>query len=344
MVTVQWEHYPYVMGTEPARVWLQMQQHLQLAPKTLDAYGRALNDYLAFCARTVTVPETVTRDHLARYVADLTTRPCPVRRGDQPDQMRQGLANATIQLRLTVVRLFYDHLIAHGVREDNPVGRGRYTPGNAFAGKRERGLLARYQRLPWIPGDDQWHLLLRAVRDEPLRNQAMFVLAYDGALRREELVTLHLGDLDFAYRHVRLRAERTKNGVARVVTYSQTTDTLLVAYLRQRATLSRATGALFLSESPRNRAQPLSPSMWSKIVTGIAHRAGCPAFTTHTLRHLRLTHMARAGLDLHLIATYAGHRSVQTTLRYIHLSGVELADKVTRTMAGIDRMVEAVVQ
>lgn len=339
MVTLRWEKYPFVTRLEPARIWLQMQHQLQLAPKTLDAYGRSLNDYLAFCGRTATAPETAARDHLARYVADLTTRPCPIRQRDQPDQMRRGLANATIQLRLTVVRLFYDHLIEQGAREDNPVGRGRYTPGNAFAGKRERGLLARYQRLPWIPGDDQWQRLLQEVRDEPLRNRAMFVLAYDGALRREELVTLQIGDLDFAHRHVRLRAERTKNGLARIVTFSPTTNTLLVAYLRQRATLSRTTGALFLSASQRNRAQPLSASMWSKIVTGIARRAACPAFTTHTLRHLRLTHMARAGLDLHLIATYAGHRSLQTTLRYIHLSGVELAEKMTRSMAGIDRMV-----
>ncbi|MDQ6602700.1 MAG: tyrosine-type recombinase/integrase, partial [Chloroflexota bacterium] len=339
-----WERYPYVIRSEPARVWLQMQHDLQLAPKTLDAYGRSLNDYFAFCDRHATDPETVTRAYLARYVADLTTRPCPARSGNQLDHARRGLANATIQLRLTVVRLFYDHLIEHGVREDNPVGRGRYTPGNAFAGKRERGLLARYQRLPWIPGDDQWQALLRAVRDEPLRNRAMFVLAYDGALRREELVTVQIGDLDFAHRHVRLRAERTKNGVARVVTFSQTTGALLVAYQRQRATLSRVPGVLFLSESRRNRAQPLSASMWSKVVTGIAGRAGCPLFTTHTLRHLRLTHMARAGLDLHLIATYAGHRSVQTTLRYIHLSGVELAEKMTRTMAGIDRMVAEALQ
>jgi integrase/recombinase XerD len=223
MVTLRWERYPSVARLDAARTWLWMQHDLQLAPKTLDAYGRSLNDYLAFCDRAAVDPETASRAHLARYVADLTTRPCPA---------RQGLANATIQLRLTVVRLFYDHLIEDGVREDNPVGRGRYTPGNAFAGKRERGLLARYQRLPWIPGDDQWQALLRAVRDEPLRNRAMFVLAYDGALRREELVTVQIGDLDFAHRHVRLRAERTKNGVARVVTFSQTTGALLVAYQR----------------------------------------------------------------------------------------------------------------
>ena len=39
------------------------------------------------------------------------------------------LANATVQQRLTAVRLFYDHLIEEGVRDNNPVGRGRYAPG-----------------------------------------------------------------------------------------------------------------------------------------------------------------------------------------------------------------------
>ncbi len=91
MVTLRWDRYPFVMRTEPARTWLQMQHQLQLAPKTLDAYGRSLNDYLAFCDRTATPPETAARDHLARYVADLTTRPCPIRQSAQPDQTRRGL-------------------------------------------------------------------------------------------------------------------------------------------------------------------------------------------------------------------------------------------------------------
>ncbi len=59
-------------------------------------------------------------------------------------------------------------------------------------------------------------------------------------------------------------------------------------------------------------------------------------FTTHTLRHLRLTDLARAGWDVHEIAAFAGHRSIQTTLGYIHLSGRELVDKLERTLANVD--------
>jgi len=66
-----------------------------------------------------------------------------------------GLANATLQQRLTAVRLFYDYLIEEGMRTDNPVGRGRYTPGKGFGGARDRGLIPRYRKLPWIPSDKQ---------------------------------------------------------------------------------------------------------------------------------------------------------------------------------------------
>jgi integrase len=70
-------------------------------------------------------------------------------------------------------------------------------------------------------------------------------------------------------------------------------------------------------------------------VTGIAKRAQVPQFTTHSPRHLCLTDLARAGWELHEIAAFAGHRSLQTTLLYIHLSGRELAAKLESGMASI---------
>jgi integrase len=245
-----------------------------------------------------------------------------------------GLANATLQQRLVAVRLFYDHLIEEGQRESNPVGRGRYTPGRAF-GQRERGLVPRLVKLPWIPSDDQWRSILEAARLEPLRNRLMLALAYDAALRREELCLLRTDDLDPAHRTLRVRAETTKGRRERVVPYSATTGALLRAYLGERRALSPARGPLFLSTSRRNRAQPLTLWTWSKVVRGIAERAGVAAFSTHTLRHLCLTDLARAGWELHAIATFAGHRSPATTLQYIHLSGRDLAAKLARGMTEV---------
>jgi site-specific recombinase XerD len=335
---VRWERYPLVAARGTTRAWLQIQADQGLARNTIEAYGRALQDYLAFSARRQVEADGVdaaTREQVATYVRDLTTRPNPRGASIRALDPGSGLANATLQQRLTAVRLYYDYLVEEGLRADNPVGRGRYTPGKGFGGQRDRGLVPRYRKLPWIPSDEEWRSVLEAARREPLRNRVMLALAYDGALRREELCALAVGDLDPSHRLVRVRAETTKSRQERVVPYSAATQALYAAYLGHRRELSRERGALFLSESRRNRARPVTIWTWSKVVAAIAARAGVPRFATHTPRHLCLTDLAHAGWDVHEIARFAGHRSIQTTMLYIHLSGRDLAAKLARGMAGI---------
>ena len=74
---------------------------------------------------------------------------------------------------------------------------------------------------------------------------------------------------------------------------------------------------------------------WSKVVRRVALAADVPQFSTHTTRHLCLTDLGRMGWEMHTIATFAGHQSTDSTLRYIHLSGRELSDKLNRRMAEI---------
>jgi len=327
--------WPLLAGCPEAIAWLQLQTDLGLAPRTIEAYARGLADYLAVCQREGNDPLNAGRAEVARYVRDLAVR--PNRRGPNVVALDSGvgLANATLQQRLVAVRLFYDHLIEEGRRETNPVGRGKYTAGRAFGGQRERGLVPRFTKLPWIPSDEQWRQILGVVRAEPLRNRFMLALAYDAALRREELCLLRTDDLDPALRTLRVRAETTKNRRERVIPYSAATGELLRAHLQERRTMSLARGPLFLSESHRNRAAPITTSTWSKVIRGIAIRAGVPRFSTHTLRHLCLTDLARAGWELHAIATFAGHRSLATTLQYVHLSGRDLAKRLARGMAEV---------
>src|SRR5439155_7947288 len=106
-------------------------------------------------------------------------------------------------------------------------------------------------------------------------------------------------------------------------------------YLAHRAGVSRARGLLFLSESRRNHAQPLSLWTWSKVVRRIALACGVQRFSTHTTRHLCLTDLARMGWEVHAIAAFAWHRHTDSTLQYIHLSGRDLADKLAAGMQHI---------
>jgi integrase/recombinase XerD len=152
--------WPILARYSEAAAWLELHENLGLAPRTREAYARSLNEYVAFCEREEEQPVDAGRAVVARYVRHLTERPNA--RGSNVIALDSGagLANATLQQRLTAIRLFYDYLIEEGRRETNPMGRGRYTPGNSFGGQRQRGLIPRFTKLPWIPTDEQWHLIL----------------------------------------------------------------------------------------------------------------------------------------------------------------------------------------
>ena len=117
-----------VLATVPAALaWLCMRTDLGIAPRTLDAYARGLSEYLAFCAALRIDSLSAGREHVARFVRHLTERSSR-HAGAVCCSVRPCLSNATVQQRLTAVRLFYDHLVEDGLRDTNPVGRGRYAP------------------------------------------------------------------------------------------------------------------------------------------------------------------------------------------------------------------------
>jgi len=336
MSEIDWSRYPLVAESDLTRRWLQIQSDLGLAQNTVEAYGRGLEEFLRFLRGLETSPSEVGRGIIAVYIGKLRARPGAIRGKVISSGSKPMLTNATLQQRLTVIRLFYDFLIEEQQCSRNPVGRGRYTPGKAFGSQRERGLIQRYRTLPWIPSEQDWKAILAVVQNKSTRVRLMFALGYDAALRREELCSIQVCDIDPAHRTLRIRAEVTKNRLERVVPYSVHSSGLYQQYLQERRHLGNGRDRLFLSSSRRNRGKPLSRWTWSKTTKQLSEESGVDGFTTHTLRHLRLTDLARAGWDVHEIATFAGHRSIQTTLGYIHLSGRDLAEKLERTLAEVD--------
>lgn len=327
-----WIRFPMTAADHDAKCWITSCLRFGLAPNTVIAYARAIEGFLAFCQKQSIATRCASRDVIARYIGELRTQPLQAKANAVRIDSGGYLSNATLRQRVTAVRLFFDFLVEDGVIQANPVGRGRYSVPRHFSGRAERPLIPKFHKLPWIPSEAQWASLLAVVATESPRNRCMFALAYDAALRREELCQLRSGDLDPAHRLLRIRAETTKNRRERVLPYSGVSGKLLRGYLRHRKGVADTRGPLFLSESPRNYSVPITLWTWSKVVRSIALRAEVPAFSTHTLRHLCLTDLARAGWDLHEIACLAGHRNLDTTRQYIHLSARDLEQRFGKTM------------
>ena len=321
---LRWERYQRVYDNPYAKEWLQFQAARGLAANTIDAYGRDLNAYLGFLESTGISLDSVARNTLSAYIRRIAELPAPrVLKGGL--ETKTTLSNATLQQHLTVIRLFHDYLVEESVQTRNPLRP--LTSG--------RDLIQRHYRLPWIPSEEQWQSILQVCKCESLRTRVMFAMSYDAALRRQEICSLETNDIDPALRLIRIRSEVTKNRRERIVPYAVPTSELFSRYLCERRKLSRERGALFLSESYRNKGKPISIWTWSKTIARLARQCNLSRFTPHTLRHLCLTDLARANWDIHEIATFAGHRNIQTTTLYVHLSGRDLATKLARGMAEV---------
>src|SRR5204863_4920521 len=176
------------------------------------------------------------------------------------------------------------------------------------------------------------------------------LLAYDAALRREELMSLRVDDIDWARGIITIRPETTKNGRMRHVPVSVSVLHLVRRYIEgnRRALIAaydgEDLGQIFLSESTRNPGRPLSVGAFDEIMERVREQVGLPALTPHTLRHQRCTILKRAGVSLEDIALIAGHKSTDTTRLYIHLAPTELSERIRAKVEPFDASIRRLVE
>jgi len=336
MQTIRWEYYPLVAHNSVTRAFIEELAQVRRSPSTIDNYSRDLEDFLqAFT--DIPFPAVLEADEsqIARYIDSLWSRPAHRGSGHKSSRDKityltgSHLSLNTIRRRVSTVRLFYDWCIRVRKRHDplNPVPRG-------VRGKK-RGLVNYSPSAPWIPSESQFaDLLLYVFATMSLRNQALILVLYDGALRREEVTFLRKDHIDEKSHTIKIPHELTKNKMQGRIVLSNTAWKVLQDYLKEdRARLVKAYGAedagpLFLSESNQNAGQPISKWAITKIFDEIRQALSLPQLTPHKLRHLMLTHLMDNGLDLYELSRYGRHRSAASTEIYLHLADSRLARQV----------------
>jgi site-specific recombinase XerD len=120
-----------------------------------------------------------------------------------------------------------------------------------------------------------------------------------------------------------------KGGHQRIVPVANPFFVTLGDYLRDERP-ETSTDRVFVALKGPRRGQPLSAEGVDEIISGARGRAGLEHGTCHQLRHTCLTRLREAGMALEAVQAQAGHRSIESTRVYLHLTNDWLAREYRR--------------
>jgi len=160
--------------------------------------------------------------------------------------------------------------------------------------------------------------LLQACRDSESPDLYLAVLlAITTGARKAEIMSLSWSQVDLQTGVIKL--ERTKNGDRRTLAIASQVQPLLkvrkAGQQRGNVTELHADGLMFPSRTSQRKPVTLRES-FAKAV----ERAGMRDFHWHDLRHSCASFLAEGGASLRQIGEVLGHRSVEATRRYSHLT------------------------
>ncbi len=174
-----------------------------------------------------------------------------------------------------------------------------------------------------ILDDDELNRLLNAPEGnslKALRDKALLEVLFSTGLRVSELCSLNR-DVNLKSKEIKIRG---KGGKIRTVFLSSLAKNYLEKYLSARTDNNPA---LFINLSKNKKEERLTPRGVEKIIKYYAKKTGLiKKVTPHLLRHQFATDLLLGGADLRAIQLLLGHKNLQTTQIYTHLTNKELKE------------------
>ncbi len=261
---------------------------------TLRVYRRDIEDFFAYVRKD---PAQVTSKDVSRFVAKLS---------------KKGLSPLSVSRKLSALRSFFRYLKKVRVVGENPAS---YV-SNPKAGR----------RLPSYLSREEIEALLAAAGS--LKEKAILELLYATGMRISELCGLNVEDVDLSGCRVRVRGKGKKE---REAFFGEHAKEALLMYLKEERpklarTLKKDREALFITKRGR-----ISDTTVRRMLKRLALKAGLGKDVyPHLIRHTFATHLLEEGLDLRSVQELLGHKNIETTEVYTHVSIrrlVEVYDK-----------------
>lgn len=182
---------------------------------------------------------------------------------------------------------------------------------------------AKPQRVPKAHTPDETRRILAATENYPWestfhRARALAILgtALLAGLRKSELLSLEVRDIDVNAGTIRVRHGKGRGGGKERVAYMpDELRRLLTAYNTARAAAHLVCPEYFASLKYR---RGIKQDTLKRIVTYVRAASGVK-FTMHTLRHSYVSWLVRSGVPLPVASELAGHTEIETTMTYIRV-------------------------
>jgi len=269
--------------------WLQYEKGRR--PGTIRAYRYELDRFENFLVENAEVPGEINKKNalLSAHKKEVRTF------------LYSGVKSRGKRARartLSVLRSFYSYLV-----------REEYIDRDPTAGI---DLPKLQVNPPSFLSESEYLKLLSVVREKAppsllSRDLAVISLFLGTGIRREELVSLNLEDVDLKKKEIRVIR---KGGRRQIIEMGEDTTKALSEYLKDRG---NTPGAFFISKVGNRLGRGAVYYLVKKYIY-FAELKG----SVHSLRHTCFTQMARQGVSMPVIQAIAGHRSSATTSRYLH--------------------------
>jgi integrase/recombinase XerD len=267
--------------THLRQLMLEELRRRNFADSTIRSYLHAVEHYSRYFHRR---PDQLGPEHIREYQAALFTK--------------LKFSPNTVTLRLAALRFFYIQVLKRGWS----IAETPYPK--------------KVLHLPEILSQDEVARLIDAA-EFPFHRILLMTLYATGA-RRAEVAHLKISDIDSQRMVIHIRGGKGRKD-RDVMLSPKLLDALRVYW---RGLKHKPTNWLF----PGNRWHTASYPVTTKVLwtacqnaaqrAGLAHKHIHP----HTLRHCFATHLLEAGADLRTIQMLLGHRDLEETTIYLHLS------------------------
>lgn len=244
-------------------------------------------------------------------------------------------APATINRRLDVLQRLIAFVTGRPPEGAPWIG---VAPGLTRRGRRASGVRMRTPHPLVLPLTDSAALTffhtLRTARDRAI-TLAMWV----AGLRSCEILELRLADVDFQTMSLKVLGKGRKE---RMLPLAETLAKAMLQYLTFERPACAASHFFVVLKGPR-RGQPMTYSGLHRVFRYHRLTSRIGNANPHRFRHSFGADMTRGRMPLATLATMMGHRSPQTTLRYIQLNDQEVRqqyEEAIKTLNVSDRFDE----